>query len=249
MAKRAMVGNYGISAAAFMILTGILFVVFMVLYIGILVSLFTAVGMGSSSYAAMAGMGIGSVVLVILVVYGMLLLEYMLIPGFCRMYYNICKKNEVKIGDLFFAFRNSFGKFFGLSMLMILLVILLSVLQLILSAVFGLIAPLFYMIISMVITYFIFLNYGLVYYILVDDTQMKLMDALKLSKKYMVGNKGRMFVLGLSFIGWFILSYLTCYLAFLWLIPYMGCTFMFFYLDVKEEYEQKNSQTVFQSIE
>ena len=48
-------------------------------------------------------------------------------------------------------------------------------------------------------------SYMLVPYILADNPDMDAMDAINLSKKMMDGHKAEAFVLGLSFIGWFIL--------------------------------------------
>ena len=48
----------------------------------------------------------------------------------------------------------------------------------------------------------------------------------------MYGNKWKMFFLELSFIGWEMLSVLTCGLGFLWVQPYMNAAKTNFYRDL-----------------
>ena len=51
----------------------------------------------------------------------------------------------------------------------------------------------------------------------------------------MRGNKGRYFYMGLSFLGILLLTYGTLGIGMLWTIPYMMCTTVYFYLDIKEK--------------
>ena len=48
----------------------------------------------------------------------------------------------------------------------------------------------------------------------------------------MNGYKAEIFMLGLSFFGWFLLCILTLGIGFLWLIPYMNTSFALFYTKV-----------------
>lgn len=74
-------------------------------------------------------------------------------------------------------------------------------------------------------------------YILKDDEQIGAVDALKKSWSMMKDHKAEMFWLGLSFIGWMILSMFTLGIGFLFLAPYMYTTFAHFYEDLKAEEE------------
>ena len=56
----------------------------------------------------------------------------------------------------------------------------------------------------------------------------------------MYGHKTDLFVLGLSFIGWYILSILTCGILFIWVIPYVQTATVKFLYDIKEDYEKSN---------
>jgi uncharacterized membrane protein len=50
----------------------------------------------------------------------------------------------------------------------------------------------------------------------------------------MNGNKGKLFGLYLSFIGWGILCILTLGIGFLWLYPYVSLSLANFYEDIKQ---------------
>lgn len=68
-------------------------------------------------------------------------------------------------------------------------------------------------------------SYMLVPYILAENPEIPRKEALQLSEKLMVGNKMNAFVLDLSFIGWHILSALTCgILGVLYVNPYIEAT-------------------------
>lgn len=79
------------------------------------------------------------------------------------------------------------------------------------------------------------LAYSQTMYILVEEPDMKLFTAMKTSRYMMKGNKWRMIVLGLSFIGWSFLCCLTCGLGYLWFIPYMMSTYTHFHLCLRTE--------------
>lgn len=77
-------------------------------------------------------------------------------------------------------------------------------------------------------------RYSMSFYILYDNPNLGAMEALDLSKKIMMGNKWRLFCLHLSFIGWALLSILTCGIGFLWLVPYINTTVANFYEGIKK---------------
>lgn len=57
--------------------------------------------------------------------------------------------------------------------------------------------------------------------------------------KMMDGHKLDLFLLELSFIGWYLLGILTLCIGYLWIVPYQYTTMAVFYEDVKAEYEAK----------
>ncbi|WP_407308924.1 DUF975 family protein [Desulfosporosinus sp. SB140] len=76
-------------------------------------------------------------------------------------------------------------------------------------------------------------RYSMAYYIMMDNPHLSAFEALKQSKNMMVGHKFELFVLELSFLGWFLLGTLTCGLALLWVNPYYEATKANFYQDLK----------------
>lgn len=78
------------------------------------------------------------------------------------------------------------------------------------------------------------ISYALTPYILADCKNVRATDALKLSMRMMEGHKWEYFVLGLSFIGWTLLTYLTCGLLYVFYVgPYMNNTFAGYYAERK----------------
>lgn len=78
------------------------------------------------------------------------------------------------------------------------------------------------------------ISYALTPYILADCKNVKATDALKLSMRMMEGHKWEYFVLGLSFIGWLLLTSLTCGLLYVFYVgPYMNNTFAGYYAERK----------------
>ena len=68
-----------------------------------------------------------------------------------------------------------------------------------------------------------------VFFLLADQKVDKGFEAIKMSWNLMKGNKKKLFLLQLSFIGWVILSVFTLFIGFLFLYPYMMTSFSKFY--------------------
>lgn len=73
------------------------------------------------------------------------------------------------------------------------------------------------------------LAYSQTIYIMLDHPDMSALDAIRASKQLMKGHKWEYFVLGLSFIGWSILSSFTLGLLSIWLTPYQHVTYANYY--------------------
>lgn len=71
--------------------------------------------------------------------------------------------------------------------------------------------------------------YSLSYYILYDNPDKSSKEIVEMSESMMRGNRWSFFWLGLTFIGWAILSVFTLYIGLLWLIPYIMVSFICFY--------------------
>lgn len=80
------------------------------------------------------------------------------------------------------------------------------------------------------------ISYSMTEYILADCPEVKAKDALKLSMRMMAGHKGEYFVLGLSFLGWMLLSVLTLGILYVFHVgPYMQSSFAEYYQEIKAE--------------
>jgi len=79
-------------------------------------------------------------------------------------------------------------------------------------------------------------SYRMAFYLLIDDPDMEIMEAISKSKEMMKGYKTKLFLLDLSFIGWVLLSVLSFGIGFLWLTPYMITSQSIFYVKLREEF-------------
>ena len=78
-------------------------------------------------------------------------------------------------------------------------------------------------------------SYSMTSFILKDNPEMKYDAAINESMRMMQGHKMKLFLLDLSFIGWFFLSILTLGIGLLFLQPYMSTAHAHFYEDLKTE--------------
>lgn len=96
--------------------------------------------------------------------------------------------------------------------------------------------------------------YRMVPYLLQDYPELTPREALKISREMMRGNKWRLFVLDLSFIGWILLSIITLCIGMLLVTPYMQTASAFFYEDLKaktivEENEEEKEEVEATEVE
>ncbi len=133
--------------------------------------------------------------------------------GFTICFLKFVRGEELRFENLFDGFKNFLSAF--------LLTILIGIFTILWSLLFiipGIIAA---------------LRYSMSFYILADNPEINAMDAINQSKEMMKGNKWKLFCLGLSFIGWAILSMFTLFIGILWLIPYVQTSTANFYEDLK----------------
>jgi len=76
--------------------------------------------------------------------------------------------------------------------------------------------------------------YSQAFYIIADNPDVKIRDAMKISMKMTEGHKWELVMLDFSFFGWAFLAILTLGIGFLWLSPYMSATYAATYLKLKE---------------
>ncbi len=125
--------------------------------------------------------------------------------GVSRFLLDFIRTGRTEFGNIFAGFTSG-GRTFGRSVLLELLISVFTFLWSMLLFIPGIVAE---------------YRYAMAFYILADNGNMTAKEALDASKEMMVGHKWELFKLHLSFIGWAILSCLTCGIGFIFLIPYM----------------------------
>lgn len=84
------------------------------------------------------------------------------------------------------------------------------------------------------------LRYSMTYFIIADNPEISGLDAIKKSKQMMIGHKGELFVLLLSFFWWYVLCGITFGIAAIYVGPYINATLVNYYEKLKLE---NSSQT------
>ncbi len=105
----------------------------------------------------------------------------------------------------------------------------------------GIISMLIVVLLALILVIWVAIRLFLVYYILCDYPSYAADKAIGLSFKAMKGKEWKLIGLYLSFIGWFLLTFVTLGIAGLWFAPYLSESLVYFYLDIKqaENFEQK----------
>lgn len=132
--------------------------------------------------------------------------------GLAKFFLILADKKETDISTLFSEFKNYLN-----TLVLSILTDLFTFLWSLLFIIPGIIAA---------------LGYAMAPYIIAEHPEIKAADALKMSKKMMKGNKGKLFLLDLSFIGWAFLCLLTLGIGFFFLPPYVHASKAEFFNEV-----------------
>lgn len=84
------------------------------------------------------------------------------------------------------------------------------------------------------------LAYSMYPYVLRDEPDLSVWQTIKKSEAIMKGYKGKLFLMYLSFVGWFILGAFTFGILYIWLTPYVMTSTVKFYDDVRRAYYNGN---------
>ena len=136
-----------------------------------------------------------------------------MIVGCAKLFIGLTRGRDMELSVIFEPYKNA-PKIVGLNLYVGILVFL----QTLLFIIPGIIAA---------------YRYALVNYIVAEDEDISITDAVKMSKELMQGHKFKLFTLQLSFIGWFILSLFSC--GILWIAyvnPYYNAAMAEFYNEV-----------------
>lgn len=109
--------------------------------------------------------------------------------------------NNVELGDIFVSFSNRFSKDFLLGLMI---------------NVFTMLWTLLFIVPGIVKAY----AYSMAYFVSIDHPEWDWKACIEESKRLTQGHKGELFVLDLSFIGWYIVGSLCLGVGVLWVNPY-----------------------------
>jgi len=152
---------------------------------------------------------------------------------------NISCNRPCRATDVFFGFKQHPDK----ALLLQLVINLISIVCMIPSCIFSGISiyteeiiyvfpSCVFLIIGTIIATYFSLCFSQVFYLLLDFPDYSVKQILSLSKKIMKGHKGRYFYILVSFIPLYLLGFLSCFVACLWITPYVNQTTTNFYLDL-----------------
>ena len=113
---------------------------------------------------------------------------------------------------------------------------------------FNVVKTMFLMSIKIILWSFLFIipgiiktyQYSMVPYILAENPGIEPKRALELSKEMTSGEKFNIFLLELSFFGWYLLSVITCGIGIFFVMPYLNATFAELYQVMREKAHSQN---------
>lgn len=140
------------------------------------------------------------------------IMTMMMGAGFSIYCLHICQFRKAGFGNLFDGFA-IFFKVLWLEILMGIFVLLWTLL---------LVVP------GIIALY----RYRMALYIMIDNPQLSALDCISASKQMMYGHKWELFVLDLSFLGWYLLALFP--FVTIWVTPYTSVTEVNFYLALRD---------------
>lgn len=149
-----------------------------------------------------------------------IVIGYPLMVGYTMVWLNVVRNNtHPEIKDLFGAFNRRYHRS---AMGTLLLMNIYTFLWTLLLIVPGIIKS---------------LEYAMTPFIIADEPELGCNEAIEKSMAMMRGHRWQLFKMYLGMIGWMILSVFTCYIAWLWIVPYYQTAFAQFYRELKGELE------------
>ena len=148
-------------------------------------------------------------------VVGTILVALPMMYGYSIVMLSVMRGGEMNIGGLFDGF-NDFGRIVGTKLL---------------QAIYTFLWTLLLVIPGIIKNY----SYAMTDFILKDQPELANNAAIEISMAMMDGNKMKLFLLDLSFIGWAILCLFTFGIGFLFLQPYVQSAHAAFYEDLKAQ--------------
>ncbi len=179
------------------------------------------------------------------------LLAKLLNAGIIRIHLRMAKKQPVSFKDLFWAFQNKPDRFLLCALIMaaIFLIPTLPACIFLYQLAWKKTAAAYLSIgatailLSIALLYLAF-SFRMAFPLYIENEEMGVWEGIRLSIRYMRGNKLRCFLLQLSFIGWQLLGISSLGVGMLWVLPYMSQTQANFYLDLMQKLTSETGSSV-----
>ena len=220
-AKGIMLGKYGTAISAFLTVELIVFLI--QLFVSGIVNTNTVIGN----------------IIYYCVMFIMQLIAAIFALGQSRLYMNISCNFPYTVGDVFYGFSAHPDKVIMIQFLLLLMeglcmapAIIAYVLYMTLQIPILMLLISIFSVIGGIGVCIIALSYSQINYLILDFPQYSALEIMKLSKKLMKGYKGKLFYMIVSFLPLILLSFITCCVGYLWVIPYIDATSAQFYLEL-----------------
>lgn len=196
-----------------------------------------------------------------ILVYSLLVMFFITFPfavGQTR-FFNESARGNISLKEIFYPFTNGISNYLNIvkvgffrllflilwGMLSLVVLIPIAIITGVVSvisiqnsvfAIIGLIFAVYIALMPMIIKTY---EYFFVEYILADEPGIGWREALKKSKEMTHGNKFRIFLLYLSFMGWFLLGFAFLGFGTIFVMPYVNATFTELYLKLKSNIDSE----------
>ena len=216
ISRSALDGNWGLPIAANLLLFAISFPI--IFFITFFTNTATTTGTITSEFLT----------------YAVSLFISLFSAGITKMTLNISRKQSYSMKDMLYVFHHNADRFLivGLVITVISFITGLPVMVMSMNSNIPVSFIVFFSVFDLIISVIIDLFLGLSIYLLLDNPEMGAVDSMKESIRLMKGNKGRSLYITLSFLPLAFASVFTCYIGFIWLIPYIDMTTANFYRDI-----------------
>lgn len=170
------------------------------------------------------------------------IISIILVAGQYKLHLSLARTGKMNLTDLFEPVKNQPDRYI-LANLILFVLSLLSMLPLFagLAIIYFYESIAWYLValllstIGTVLSMYVSLTFNLVFFVLIDHPDMKAIEALKATRKLIMGYKKRYLYMQYSFLGMLLAAALSFGIGMLWVEPYMTQTVTLFYLDIKDE--------------
>ena len=190
---------------------------------GILVGLYRSVG-PKYDPATLQMIEPGNQFLMTVLSLGQFLLTAGIVYSFITLWLNITREEDIRVDDVLLSgFKEQYGR---------------NVVTLFMRSLFIFLWSLLFIIPGIIKSY----AYAMAFYLLKKNPGMDAMESISTSKSLMDGNKADLFILDLSYIGWYILGIFTLGILWLWIIPRHMTARMLYFEEIDARPETKERQ-------